>query len=50
VAVTSPPATRAVTLTIDGGGAEARPQPRSERDPEEEPESAPPAQRPSEPA
>jgi formate dehydrogenase beta subunit len=37
-------------LGLDGGGAEARPQPRSERDPEQEPESAPPAQRPSEPA
>ena len=60
MAVTSPSATRTVTLTIDGsevsvlgldgGDAEARPQPRSERAPEEEPESAPPAQRPPEPA
>jgi formate dehydrogenase beta subunit len=37
-------------LGLDGGGADARPQPRSEQAPEEEPESAPPAQRPSEPA
>lgn len=60
MAVTSPSATRTVTLTIDGsevsvlgldgGGAKARPQPRSGRAPEEEPESAPPAQRPPEPA
>jgi hypothetical protein len=37
-------------LGLDGGGADARPQPRSEQAPEEEPESAPPAQRLSKPA
>ena len=36
-------------LGLNGGGAEARPHPRSENAPEDEPGAAPPSQRPPEP-